>query len=114
MSLTIRNPEAEELAETLARLTGETKTEAVTKALRDRLVRLRRSRSRKPLADELDRIALHCSRLPVRDPRTPEAILGYNEHGPTLKELLLAETPRAEIPVPSRRRWRRRMPAANE
>ncbi len=24
----------------------------------------------------------------------------------TLKELLLAETPRAEIPVPSRRRWR--------
>lgn len=29
---------------------------------------------------------------------------------PTLKELLLAETPRAEIPVPSRRRWRRRTP----
>ena len=27
---------------------------------------------------------------------------------PTLKELLLAETPRAEIPVPPRRRWRRR------
>lgn len=30
---------------------------------------------------------------------------------PTLKELLLAESPRAEIPVPSRRRWRRRPPA---
>ena len=30
---------------------------------------------------------------------------------PTLKELLLAATPRAEIPVPSRRRWRR-MPTA--
>jgi len=27
---------------------------------------------------------------------------------PTLKELLLAETPRVEIPVPPRRRWRRR------
>jgi antitoxin Phd len=27
---------------------------------------------------------------------------------PTLKELLLAETPRAEIPVPPRNRWRRR------
>ena len=27
---------------------------------------------------------------------------------PTLKELLLAETPRAEIPDPPRRRWRRR------
>jgi antitoxin VapB len=81
MALNIRNPEAEELAETLARLTGETKAEAVTQALRDRLARLRRRRSRKPLADELDRIALHCSRLPVRDPRTPESILGYDEHG---------------------------------
>jgi len=30
---------------------------------------------------------------------------------PTLKELLLAESPRADIPVPSRRRWKRR-PAA--
>jgi antitoxin Phd len=33
---------------------------------------------------------------------------------PTLKELLLAETPRAEIPVPARRRWRRRAPAVIE
>jgi antitoxin Phd len=33
---------------------------------------------------------------------------------PTLKELLLAETPRADIPVPPRRRWRRRTPAAIE
>ena len=33
---------------------------------------------------------------------------------PTLKELLLAEMPRAEIPVPPRRRWRRRTPAAIE
>ena len=33
---------------------------------------------------------------------------------PTLKELLLAESPRAEISVPPRRRWRRRAPAALE
>ena len=33
---------------------------------------------------------------------------------PTLKELLLAEAPRAEIPVPPRRRWRRRTPAELE
>jgi len=31
---------------------------------------------------------------------------------PTLKELLLAESPRADIPVPSRRRWKRRPAAA--
>jgi len=29
---------------------------------------------------------------------------------PTLKELLLAERPRAEIPIPPRNRWRRRAP----
>ncbi len=34
--------------------------------------------------------------------------------GPTLKELLLAETPRAEIQVPQRRQWRRRVPEALE
>jgi antitoxin Phd len=33
---------------------------------------------------------------------------------PTLKDLLLAESPRAEIPVPARRGWRRRVPAALE
>jgi len=33
---------------------------------------------------------------------------------PTLKELLLAESPRGEIPVPPRRQWRRRAPAALE
>ncbi|HSK77852.1 MAG TPA: hypothetical protein VLQ45_15475 [Thermoanaerobaculia bacterium] len=33
---------------------------------------------------------------------------------PTLKELLLAETPRAEIPVPPRRRWHQRTPEALE
>ena len=81
MALNIRNPEAERLATELARQTGETKTEAVTKALRDRLARLRRERSKRRLADELDAIARHCAGLPVLDARTPEAILGYDERG---------------------------------
>lgn len=81
MALNIRNPETEKLAEALAKLTGETKTEAVTQALRDRLARLRRERTRRRLADELDEIALHCSRLPVLDARTPDEILGYDEQG---------------------------------
>jgi antitoxin VapB len=81
MALNIRNSEAEKLAETLARLTGETKTEAVTQALRDRLARLRRERTRRRLADELDEIARHCAQLPVRDSRTPDEILGYDESG---------------------------------
>ena len=37
MALNIRNPEAERLAAELARQTGETKTEAVAQALRERL-----------------------------------------------------------------------------
>ncbi|KAA0252966.1 PSK operon transcription factor [Acidobacteria bacterium ACD] len=81
MALNIRNPEAEKLAEAVARLAGETKTEAVTRALRDRLARLRRERRGHRLADELDAIARHCSRLPVRDGRSPEEILGYDERG---------------------------------
>ena len=80
MALNIRNPETERLAEALAKLTGETKTEAVTRALRDRLARLRRERAGRRLADELDEIARHCARLPVRDSRTPDEILGYGEH----------------------------------
>jgi antitoxin VapB len=81
MALNIRNPETERLAEALAKLTGETKTEAVTRALRDRLARLRRERAGRRLADELDEIARHCARLPVRDSRTPDEILGYDRHG---------------------------------
>lgn len=81
MALNIRNSETERLAEALAKLTGETKTEAVTKALRDRLARVRRGRSRGRLADELDEIAQHCAALPVLDTRSPEEILGYDDHG---------------------------------
>jgi antitoxin VapB len=81
MALNIRHPEVEELAEALARLTGETKTEAVRRAIRDRLERLRRERARRRLADELDAIARECSSLPVLDRRTADEILGYDEHG---------------------------------
>lgn len=81
MALNIRNPETERLAEELANETGETKTEAVTKALRDRLARLRRDRAGHRLADELDAIARHCASLPVRDSRRADEILGYDELG---------------------------------
>ena len=81
MALNIRNEETERLAAALAKLTGETKTEAVTRALRDRLARVRGERRQRRLADELDDIGLHCSRLPVRDARPADEILGYDEDG---------------------------------
>ena len=80
MALNIRNAEAERLAAELAKQTGETKTEAVTQALRDRLARVRR-RPRQHLADELEQIAEHCAKLPVLDPRPADQILGYDENG---------------------------------
>jgi antitoxin VapB len=81
MALNIRNPEAEKLATELAKQTGESKTEAVTKALRDRLARVRRDRTRRRLADELEEIGEHCASLPVLDARRAEEILGYDEVG---------------------------------
>jgi antitoxin VapB len=45
------------------------------------LERLRRLRSGRRLAEELDEIALHCASLPVLDSRDAEEILGYDEQG---------------------------------
>lgn len=81
MALNIRNPQAETLAEELARQTGETKTETVIKALSDRLARVRGERSGRRLADDLEEIAIHCQSLPVRDSRPADEILGYDQHG---------------------------------
>jgi len=81
MALNIRNPETEQLAAELARQTGETKTEAVTKALRDRLFRVRRERAKRSLVDDMREIANHCASLPVLDSRSADEILGYDENG---------------------------------
>lgn len=81
MPLNIRNKRAEELAGALAKLTGETKTEAVTEALRERLERVRRARAKRRMADDLDEIALHCASLPLRDRRSADEIIGYDNHG---------------------------------
>jgi antitoxin VapB len=80
MAINIRNEEAERLAAQLARLTGESKTQAITQALRERLARLRR-RTRRRRVDELNEIALRCAALPVLDRRPAEEIIGYDESG---------------------------------
>jgi antitoxin VapB len=81
MALNIRNAEVQELAEALVRVTGETKTEAIRRALRDRLDRLRRERAQRRRADELDAIARDCAALPIRDARPADEILGYDDQG---------------------------------
>ncbi|MYN68228.1 MAG: PSK operon transcription factor [Acidobacteria bacterium] len=81
MALNIRNAETERLVAELALLSGRTKTEAVAEAIRDRLERLRRERSGRSLADELDEIGRRCAKLPVRDGRPANEIIGYDEYG---------------------------------
>ena len=60
MSLNIKNEEAHKLANQLARLTGESMTEAVTNAVRERLDRVRSQRG-SGLADRLLRIGRDCA-----------------------------------------------------
>lgn len=81
MALNIKSAEAEKLARELARRTGESITDAVTMALKERMARLSQRRAKRSLADELDEIAKRCAALPVLDQRTPDEILGYDENG---------------------------------
>lgn len=81
MSLNIKNEEAERLARLVAREADETVTEAVAQALRERLARLRARRSADLQLDGVLELARLCSRLPDLDHRSPEQILGYDEHG---------------------------------
>lgn len=63
MGLNIKNEETCRLAADLARLTGETKTGAITVALRERLDREQRQSRADSLARELREIGQRCSRL---------------------------------------------------
>jgi antitoxin VapB len=81
VALSIKHDEADRLARALARETGETLTEAVVIALRERLDRVRQpSRARRRLA-RLRAIQDRVARLPIRDARPADEILGYDEHG---------------------------------
>ncbi|HXZ79397.1 MAG TPA: type II toxin-antitoxin system VapB family antitoxin [Terriglobales bacterium] len=60
MTLNIKNEETHKLATQLAKLTGESMTEAVTKAVRERLERVRANRG-SGLADRLLRIGRDCA-----------------------------------------------------
>jgi antitoxin VapB len=82
MPLSIKAPEADRLAKQLAATTGETITNAVIVAMRERLVREERKREDKQrLIAELMAIADHCASLPVHDDRTEDEIMGWDENG---------------------------------
>jgi antitoxin VapB len=81
MALSIKHPEADRLARELSARTGETLTEAVIGALRERLVRKKCRPRGLTLSEQLDAIGKRCAALPVLDQRPPDEILGYDPHG---------------------------------
>jgi antitoxin VapB len=80
MAISIKDPETDRLARELAEATGESLTDAIREALRDRLARASRLRQ-KNLAAEVRRIQERVARLPVLDARSPEEIVAFDEHG---------------------------------
>lgn len=81
MALSIKDDEADRLARRLAAATGETLTDAVREALRERLQRVEGRAAAPRLREELRAIRKRCARLPVLDSRSPDDVLGYDEHG---------------------------------
>lgn len=82
MSLNIKNEETCQLANELARLTGDTMTGAITIALRERLERERRVLSTERRLREMRTIADRCARLMGPGPSAIEhGNLLYDEKG---------------------------------
>lgn len=80
MALNIKSAEADRLARELARATGESITEAVTRAVEERLARFRRRGTgtrRRALAELRRRV----SELPELDARPDDELLGYDDDG---------------------------------
>jgi len=82
MGLNIKNEATHRRAQELARLAGETMTQAVDRAIAERLDRIRRGRNPAAFAERLLRIGRQCARMPVLDKRSPEEML-YDQHGLT-------------------------------
>jgi antitoxin VapB len=89
VALNIKNREVEELAAEVARMTGETKTEAIRRALADRRQRLTRESGpgaraaflRRFFAEEIWRLLPRGQRGKAVTKREREAILGFGEGG---------------------------------
>ena len=81
MGISIKNDEAERLARVLARETGESLTTAIRRALEERLARLEGRRSPSDKLSLAQAILRRVDALPVRDARSTDEIIGYDEHG---------------------------------
>ena len=84
MALNIKNEETEKLARELARRRGQGITEALTEVLRREVERERRKRKPDDIEARMrriDEIVKRYNSLPIRDDRSDDEIIGYNDQG---------------------------------
>jgi len=81
MALSIKSIDVERLAREISARTGESLTGAIQTALVERLQRLKLDRRAHILTSQLEEILARVDRLAVLDKRSPDEILGYDEHG---------------------------------
>ena len=79
MALSIKTEEADRLARELAAATGESLTEAVTVAIRERLFRLRADKD--AYIERVRRLQAEFAAATIIDTRSDDEIIGYDEHG---------------------------------
>ena len=80
MALNIKDSTADKLARRLAKLTGESLTDAVIAALEERLARIDRSRG-SDMLENLRECRQRFAKLKVLDTRSADEILGFGANG---------------------------------
>jgi antitoxin VapB len=81
MAINIKSAEAERLARQLAEQTGESITEAVEIAVRERLDRLRAAADFERYAAPVRRVQQRIRERPILDARSADEIVGYDAFG---------------------------------
>lgn len=80
MALSVKNPEADRLVRELTAATGESITDAIVVALRERLERVRGNHA-PTIARRLNALRAEIRTHPIADPRAADEIIGYDQHG---------------------------------
>lgn len=81
MALNIKDAETDRLARELAAATGESITVAARRALEERLQRVRARAAAQPAQQQLDELVRRGRARAVKDTRTAEEIVGYDDQG---------------------------------
>ncbi len=81
MALNIKNERVENLIRQLAKTTGEGITEVIGNAVEERLIKIRQTKDKQFLAEELLEIGKRNAARKILDKRSVEEILGYDKDG---------------------------------